>query len=74
MTRHVPFKYVRWIAHIYGSCKTKGWNGITAGMLLQEVETASRCQPMHPAERLSKKLMPLGKLEDMLTWTRLYRR
>jgi hypothetical protein len=64
----------RRIVQVYGSHITKSWNGVTVGMLLHMVDSASRCQPMHPTERLSKKLTPLGKPEDMLTWTRLYRR
>lgn len=67
-------KSVRRIVQVYGSYTTESWNGITVGMLLHMVDSVSRCQPMHPTERLSKKPTPLGKLEDMLTWTRLYRR
>ena len=67
-------KSARRIVRIYGSYNTKSWNGITVRMLLHTVDSASRYQPMHLTERLSKKPTPLGKLEDMLTWTRLYRR
>jgi hypothetical protein len=46
----------------------------TLGLLSSEVETMSRLQPMHPRRGLSKKQMPLGELEDRLTWTQLYGR
>lgn len=74
MVSHDPFKCVRWIVHIYGSRKTKSWNGVTARTALTRVDTVSRCQPMHLAARLSKKQMPLRNQVDTLTWTRLYER
>jgi hypothetical protein len=48
---------------------TGRWNGVTVGLLSSVVDTMSRCQPMHPTKRLSKKPTLSGKLRDMLTWT-----
>src|SRR5258708_34399767 len=55
--------------HLRGQ-NTERWNGVTVGLLSSEVDTMSRCQPMHPTERLFKKQTLSGKPTDRLTRTR----